>query len=71
MTPDLAETYDSLVDQLNSLKSADIANDANARDNAILLGKKLVRSLEKPEKVAADMIYSVLHKLSMIKSDEN
>jgi len=59
MNPDPSETFDGLVDQLNNLKSQGIEKDAKARDNAILLARKLLRSLEKPEKVAADMIYSV------------
>ncbi|KAJ2990916.1 hypothetical protein NUW58_g2723 [Xylaria curta] len=48
-----------LIDQLGALKSrGSIENDPKARDEAILVSKKLLQNLEKPEQIAADMIYS-------------
>ena len=66
MTTDPAETFDGLVDQLNNLKSQGVEKDGKVRDNAMLLARKLLRSLEKPKKVAADMIYSVVNPASYI-----
>jgi hypothetical protein len=59
MTHNSAETFDDLVHKLNIIKTQGLENDARMRDEAMLLSRKLVRSLEKPELVAADMIYSV------------
>ena len=66
MTTNPAETFDGLVDQLNNLKFKGVEKDGKVRDNAMLLARKLLRSLEKPEKVAADMIYSVVNPASYI-----
>ena len=66
MTTNPAETFDGLVDQLNNLKSQGVEKDGKVRDNAMLLARKLLRSLEKPKKVAADMIYSVVNPASYI-----
>ncbi|KAI1753318.1 putative O-methyltransferase [Xylaria castorea] len=53
------QTIGDLIDKLSALKSqGSIENDAKARDEAILFSKQLLQNLEKPEQVAADMIYS-------------
>jgi hypothetical protein len=60
MASSTSKIVDDLIDQLSGLKTrGNIHNNAKAKDEAILLSKKLLQNLEKPEQVAADLIYAV------------